>query len=206
MKPALNGAWEEPGVIGIRIEIKGHKLTVLWRSDPVLQTTFRTKTSNGATELFLQKTGLRYANSASDYAQVTGLKYLDGKLELTEDFPITGESKTILSQTGNSRYGNYTLANGILKELAGNWISTDGLWTLQIKGKTLLFQDRKTKIYVLQPKSDPASYLIADEDPSRHEFNGFTRFRYQNGTLVTQMLVCDAPRYDIVFEKQTPEK
>ena len=42
-RKALDGAWEERGVIGTRIEIKGDKLTVLWRSGVVLETKFKTE-------------------------------------------------------------------------------------------------------------------------------------------------------------------
>jgi type I restriction enzyme M protein len=34
----LEGAWEEPGVIGTRVEIEKDRITVLWRNAPVLET------------------------------------------------------------------------------------------------------------------------------------------------------------------------
>ena len=115
----LNGAWEERGVIGTRIEIDGKNITVLWRNSPVLTTMFKLKDAEGGAELELKSNGLRYEGSKSDYATVTRIFYSEGRLIFEEHFPITGPSKTELTKTECSRFGNYTVCDNVLKELQG---------------------------------------------------------------------------------------
>ena len=50
----LNGAYEEPYVIGSRIEIDGSKIIILWRASPVLETSFKIVEEDGRTELKLK--------------------------------------------------------------------------------------------------------------------------------------------------------
>ena len=81
----LCGAWEEPGVIGTRLEIGRGALTVLWRNAPVLETPYSLRREeDGRLVLRLRKTGLRYAGAAEDYGAVTALYLLDGKLAVNK--------------------------------------------------------------------------------------------------------------------------
>ncbi len=199
----LDGAWEEPGVIGTRIEIDGKRLTVLWRGGPVLETAFEAVSTDGGSELRLRKNGLRYPDAASDYASVTGLRYDGEGLELTELFPISGESRTVLRRTENSRYGNFEIRDDILKELRGAWKSSDGFFTLEIKKDVLSLNGRTTRIHVLRSKNagERDGYILADRDPSVTEWEGFGRFEYFGGRISARMIVLDAPPMVTVFEK-----
>ena len=201
----LNGAWEEPGVIGTRIEIDGDDVTILWRNSPVLQTTFKTASEDGGTALILSENGLRYAGGAADYGKVTRLWHHDGKLEFTEHFPVTGESKIILKKTENSRYGNFDVANDLLEALQGDWKSTDGFFEMTICGNVMTARGRKTKIVVLSPKgAHRGGYIIADEDPSKYELDalGLSRLEYDGARLTARMQVFDAPSYTVTFIRE----
>ena len=201
----LNGAWEEPGVLGTRIEIGGRKLTVLWRNAPVLETTFRLGKGSEGRELILKKRGLRYPDAGADYAEITGLRYLDGTLTLTEHVPITGESRTAMKKTEHSRYGNYSVENEILKELRGTWKSGDGFRTLAFRGDEMSLGDFRTRVCVLRsrdPYAPPGRYLIADRDPSVFGWQGFDRFVYEGGVIRGQMMICDARPAVVEFTKQ----
>ncbi|MBQ7541571.1 MAG: hypothetical protein IJT44_04700 [Clostridia bacterium] len=200
----LDGAWEERGVIGTRIEIDGGRITVLWCNTPVLETVFKIQENGGELDLILKKNGLRYAGSAADYATVERIGYRDGALTLCEYFPITGESCTVLTKTENSRFGNYEIADGVLRELQGTWKTADGLYEIVVRRDELQWNGKKRKICVLRSKSpyEPQGrYLIADQDPAVCEWEGFSRFEYDGGRLTTRLFVCDAPGIDFVFEK-----
>ena len=174
----LNGAWEMRGVIGSRIEIDGKNIVILWRNAPVLDTTFKVKESDGAIELILKKDGMRYAGTYSDYATVKSITLRDGKLEFVEHFPITGDSKTVMEKTSNSRYGNYEIVDGILDELQGVWKSADGFVEIKIEGDRMTFDGVDTRIHVLRSLYESApkgQYLIADRDPSVYGWGGFDR-------------------------------
>jgi len=189
----LEGAWEERGVIGTRIEIEGKKLTVLWRNAPVLETAYKAVPCEGGIELKLERNGLRYAGSANDYASVTRLFYKEGQLVFDELFPISGPSSTTLTKTENSRYGDYTVTDGVLKELQGKWIADCGP-ELVFKGDTLTMYDRTIRIHVLQSNSEKGSgcYLIVDADPSNYELHGISRLAYRGGMLSGMIPICDA--------------
>ncbi len=200
----LDGAWEEPGVIGTRIEISGKKINVLWRNSSVLETTFKTAARDGGRELCLKEKGVRNKGDAKPYADITGLFYKDGVLELTEFFPISGESKTLMKKTAHSRFGNYEIANEMLKELQGKWKDRDGIFELTIKKDVLTLTGKERKIVVLKSGSpEHPEYTLADSDPSAYEFGDFTRFRYEGGVLRTKLIMFDAPSPipDTVFEK-----
>ena len=198
----LTGAWEVPGVIGTRIEIDGKKLTVLWRSSPVLETTYAAEQSDGCVELKLKKSGLRYAQSDSDYAEMRSIIYRDGALEITEYFPISGESRDTLKRTDNSRYGNYDIADDILREMQGTWRETEGRHEIVIKKDVMSFDGEKRRIHILKSRSSYGSpYIIADHDPSVDEWHGMSRFEYVNGVLTTRIRVCDAPTIELYFKK-----
>ncbi len=201
----LNGAWEERGVFGTRVEIDGKRITVLWQNAPVLETTFQTEESGDGLLLKLKQNGLRYAGAAGDYAAVKQLIYHDGGLTFTKLFLITGESTEQLSRTENSRYGNYAVVNDVLRDLQGSWKSADGFFSVTIRQDEMTLNGEKTKICVLRSK-DPhepkGRYVIADRDPSVTDWQGFSRFIYENGVLRANLLVCDAPSKTVVFKKE----
>ena len=201
-KPDLDGAWEEPGVTGVRIEIKGKVLKMFWMSSPVLETVFKTSAKDGVTVLKLKENGLRHGKDGAEYASVSSLEYSGGKLTLTETFPISGESRTVLSRTENTLYGDFDEAPQILSELQGIWKSSDGIFTLSISSDSMTLSDRSYKITVLKPRRGPGgTYIVADKDPSRPEFGGFTRPEYSAGMLSCMMMVCDAPSPRIEFRR-----
>lgn len=200
----LNGAWEERGVIGSRIEIDGRRITVLWRNEPVLETTFKTEETENGLELRLKSTGMRYAKAVTDYAQVTRITYSDGRLEFVEYFPISGESRTVMTRTENSRYGNYEIVDDVLPQLQGKWKTDNDYMELVIRRDELSMNGRKTRIHVLRsknPNEPQGQYLIADQDPSVYEWEGLSRFEFDGERITTRMLVCDAPSVRYVFEK-----
>lgn len=202
LKKELNGAWEERGVIGTRIEINGSELTVLWMNAPVLETSFKTRKGDGFIELVPKATGMRYAGESKDYAQVVRFEYSDGKLTFTERFPITGESKTVLSKTENSRFGDYFTDEKTLKKIHGVWKSDDGAYELVIRNGELTLFGQTAKICVLRPKSGGDVCIVADRDPSKYGFFGFTRFELEGDALKTRLIVCDAPSPLIIFKKR----
>ena len=66
----------------------------------------------------------------------------------------------------------------------------------------MTLSDRSYKITVLKPRRGPGGvYIVADKDPSRHEFGGFTRPEYSAGMLSCMMMVCDAPSPRIEFRR-----
>lgn len=204
LKKELNGAWEERGVIGTRIEIDGKRITVLWRSAPVLETTFKAQKADGKLELKLKYAGMRYKGTDKDYAEITGLTFADGKLELVENFPITGESRTTLSKTEYNRYGNYDIEDGVLSELTGTWKTDDGYNEITFKDDTMVINGTKTKVHALKPRGEyeRGKYIIADADPSVEGWRGFSRLEYFGGIISARMFVCDAPSVDYIFKKQ----
>ena len=205
MKEAtLNGAWEEKGVIGKRIEIKNSHIIVLWRNSSVLDTKFQLVEGEDGKELRLEKNGLRYEGSASDYASITKLTYQEEKLVLLENFPITGESKTILSKTKNSRYGDYTIVDEKLKELEGEWTDEDGTYSFRFHKDTLMFHDQKVRVHVLHVNGIDISeecYRIVDQDPSHYELFGFISLDYIDGKVFVTEFICDAPPHKVELKK-----
>ncbi len=204
-KQEWDGAWEEPGVIGTRIEIRNRKITILWRSSPVLETSFRVRKLSDGFQLQLKDTGMRYQRAPSDYARVSSIICHDDVLELTEFFPITGESKSVLRRTENSRYGNYTIADEKLTELQGCWADENQYIKLEFSGNVMKINGEKKSIHLLHSKSiDPSvqQYLIADEDPAVSGWDGISRLEYNGGALIGYVHVCDAPTVTILFGKQ----
>ncbi len=201
--PQLNGAWEEPGVIGNRIEIEGSKIVILWRNSPTLETGFSVSEEDGGLLLKLKKTGLSYTTGGAEYANVTRIFYKDEKLEFVKYFPITGESKDVLKKTANSRYGNYEICDEILKELQGEWENERGYMDLTIKKDVMTMNGDSRKIHVLKPAGESGErYVIADHDPSVYEWRGLTRFEYYGGVLHTNMIICDGPTVTLNFTKK----
>ena len=200
---ALNGAWEEPGVIGTRIEINGRRLTVLWRSAPVLQTTFRV--ANGPEGLVLRpaQNSLCYAGESKPYAVMTGLVYRDGTLVMDEQFPISGASRRELKPTRNTRYGGYTVDDRGLAILQGTWRDEQGFFTLTFAGNTLHTGRRTVKVHTLRPLDDASGqwYKVADEDPAVTGWDGLEHLILEGDRLTGCIPVCDAPAIDLVFTK-----
>ncbi|MBP5617871.1 MAG: hypothetical protein J6X61_01810 [Clostridia bacterium] len=200
----LNGAWEEPGVIGTRIEIEENRIVVLWRSAPVLTTTFRIQAGEEGEELLLKRAGMRYENAASDYATVAGLVYRDGVLTLTEDFPISGVSVTCLKKTANSRYGAFDAADERLGELAGTWKERGGYLTLTVTGDVMDLDGRQGRIHLLRSRNDPpgAPLAIRDADPSVFAWGGIDGLTYDGERITGYRRICDASSEFLVFEKE----
>ena len=200
----LNGAWEERGVIGTRIEINNKRIVIMWRNSPVLDTSFEISEKNGSAVLELEKTGLRYQGSASDYAEVTGIEYADGKLIFKENFPITGPSETALEKTENSKYGPYLISDGeTLKLLSGEWKDGSGFYTLKIKKNVMEWNGTKIKFHTLIPKSGFCGiFRIVDEDPSKYEVFHLSNMTFDGQNIRANEIVCDGPTIELVFTKQ----
>lgn len=190
----LDGAWEERGVIGMRVEIDGKRLTVLWRGGAVLETRFSEK--DGV--LTLKNTGLRYNGAASDYARITAMTYADGVLTVEEEFPITGKSVTALTRTGNSRYGSCVRDDTALPSLAGAW-ERDGS-TLVIDGDTLTLDGRSVKGCLL--RSPDGALTLADADPAKDGLFYFSRLAVAGDALVGTELVLDAGTVQVIFRRK----
>ena len=207
----LNGAWEERGVIGTRVEIEncnGKKgdIIVLWRNAPVLRTSFRLTPDGDRLALDLKARGLRYEKSASDYAQIISLSYENGTLTMTKNFPFSGEDTERLTKTSYSRYGNYTIRKDMLPALQGLWVDDREWLKIRITGDTLEVNDGyRTKIHVMhsnQAGEPEGRFYLFDQDPSVDSFQGFSRFIFCGGALATQMMVCDAPAVPVILHKQ----
>ena len=200
----LEGAWEEPGVIGMRIEIYNSFLTVLWRNSPVLETRFKVKKNGERIEILPKSRGFRYKNDISDYAEMKGLCYEGGTLTLIEHFPITGDSTTELKKTDRSRYGNYIIADEALCELQGAWRDESCFLPLVFKGNVMYLNDKKIRIHLLRAddRNATAELRIVDVDPSVYKWDGLFDFVYDGTKITAQFDVCDASPIRFVFRKQ----
>lgn len=204
-KGLLDEAWEEYGVIGTRIEIHEPNITILWRNSPVLTTKFKKIQKKDGIELVLEKNGLRYENSFSDYATLVRVFYQEEKIEITKFFPITGDAHTILQRTDNSRFGNNKIVDEILKELEGTWRDEKGFYKLKFQNDELIMNDRKVKVHILHSNSLPdeiAEYKIVDQDPSKMELFNFSRLEYSNGRLIGYQMIYDAQLEKIIFYRE----
>ncbi|MBR6050002.1 MAG: hypothetical protein IKP68_02215 [Clostridia bacterium] len=201
IRRALDGAWEERGVVGSRIEIKKDKLTVLWRGGVVLKTKFKAQQCGEVITLRLAQNGMRYNGAPSDYATVTDIHYDGGVLFFEEDFPITGKSVTKMEKTENSCYGNVDIVDGeVLKRLRGEW-HDDGYHKIVFKGDTLEMNGEKIKIHVVKYKSSNDPYRVIDTDPSKDCVGYFYRMEYLGDTIAAHLMVCDAPPVVYTFRK-----
>ena len=198
----LNGAWEVRGVIGTRIEIDAPHIVVLWRNSPVLTTTFKKKKLDDGIELVLKHRGMRYENANSDYAEMRELLYKDGKLEMTEYFPITGESRDTLEKTDKSRFGNFTIVDEVLCELKGKWRDEYDHFTLKFSGNTLTLGDEKIRVHVLRSDSGyPANLQIVNVDASVYEVFCFMSLEYTGSFIIGRIMVYDASPMEVVFRR-----
>ena len=202
LKRALEGAWEEPGVTGSRIEIEKDKLTVLWRGGVVLETKFNAEQDGDAVVLKLAQNGMRYKGDAKDYATVTDIRFDGDSLIFEEDFPISGKSVSKLKKTEKSRYGNVKIIDGeILRELGGKWISDSGYCEMSIKGNILELDGRKIKIHVVLDALPDGPFGIIDDDPSKSGIGYFYSVRYNGEVIKAVVPVCDAPSITEIFRK-----
>ncbi len=204
---ALNGAWEEPGVIGTRIEIDGTNLTILWRNAPVLETTFRISEKDDGLELIPKENGMAYSTDEKPYATVTRLFWHDGNLEFDELFPISGPSSQTLKKTMNSRYGNVTICDEVLEELQGRWVEVNGgeYFRISFRGDRMTLTDNGTRaVHAVRPNgyaSMAGGVMIIDADPSVYEWRGLGNMTYDGAVIRLQMFVCDAEPMFLTFKK-----
>lgn len=204
-KPALDGAWEEKGVIGTRVEIEGKKICVLWRNSPVLETTFKTRENDGEFTLIPKETGLRYQGSDKDYAEISSIIYKDGKITVKKFFPITGPSEEVLEPTENSRFGAYVFADKRLyKALSGKWTDENGYFTLTFKNDKAEHDGKTTTVRLLVPKASPDSQKcrLVDSDPSNDYLFGLIDLTFDGEHISGIVPVCDAPSIKITFTKK----
>lgn len=204
-REVLIGNWEEPGVIGTRIEIDRSRVLVLWRNDAVLDTpyTVRKDEKTDVLRLELRRTGLRYSKASSDYAEVTGLEYADGVLRFREHFPISGDSESLLRKTENSRYGNYTVVdNEILPQLQGEWVCEGWSLPFRIRGDRMTVNGETLPIHVLQSRgSCPDGYKIVHADPSHYDLHHFIEVMFDGSEIRAVLPVCDAPSMCFVYRR-----
>ncbi len=204
----LNGAWEEPGVIGVRIEISEPDLLYLWRNSPALETKFKKSFEDGDVVLNLDKTGLRNTPGEEPYAEITEIRINGGNMNIKEEYKIAGASELVLRRTKNSRYGNYRIRDDLLSEIQGEW--TGGEYhDLSVNGDvlTLGYEKRKVKIHLLEANSkysDNMIFEIRDADPSKYTFGEYGRLEYIRSSrqIVGYMFICDGPTAIIRFEKK----
>lgn len=202
IRKKLDGAWEEPGVIGSRIEIEKDKLTVLWRGGVVLETKFKSEQDGDAVVLKLAQNGMRYKGDSKDYATVADIRFEGDSLIFEEDFPISGKSVTKMQKTENSRYGNVKVIDGeVLRELGGKWISDSGYSEMSIKGNTLELDGMKIKIHVVTDALPDGPFGIIDDDPSKSGIGYFYSVRYNGEVIKAVVPVCDAPSVTEIFRK-----
>jgi len=199
-----DGAWEEPGVIGTRIEIEGRKLTILWRNSPVLETSFRTKKTGDAVELIPVARELSYTKGGPAYATVVSLVIEGDALIFAEHFPVTGRSTERLKRTDNTRYGNYDFADDVLPELQGEWSTDDGRVVAAIRGDSMTFGGVTKRIRVLAPRGGGA-YRIATDNPAEYEFGYYTRPEYSGGVISAYEIVLDGPSVRVELKKMNTE-
>lgn len=204
-KALFNGNWEEPGILGTRLEIEDGKLLVLWRNAPVLKTNFTVKKNDdGSYDAILEETGLRYENSGKDYATVTSLRLTGEELCFEKHFPITGPDSERLKRTENSRYGNYEIVDDeILPLLQGVWKGDNDYDVMKFKGNTLsLDETRSLRVRVLKSKSPSLNeYKIVNEDPSVDCVGYYYNVSFNGAELTAYVMVCDAPPHVIRFRK-----
>ncbi|MGI6264198.1 MAG: hypothetical protein ACOYJY_01875 [Acutalibacteraceae bacterium] len=198
------GNWEEPGVIGTRVEIDRGTVTVLWRGGVVLQSGYKAKKDGDGVCLILKETGLRYAGSDQDYAAVTGLRYENGRLHFAKRYPITGESTDTLALTDRSRYGNVDLVDGeILPRLWGEWRDADGWHTAVFKNNVLTLNGATFPIRVTRLRGDTAGECrVVHADPAVEQIGPFIRLTLRGDTLEGLIVVCDAPSITVEMKKK----
>lgn len=205
----FDGAWEEKGVNGPRVEIKDNTLVRLWMASPVLETSFEIVEEGGKVVLKLEHSGLRDSGSVDAYATIKECYYDGAALVMVDEYRFAGETTLRLFPTTNSRYGNVSIINDeILPLLQGRWESKytdlefDG-GVLSIFGHALSKPETVTQIVVAKPNGyDNGEVKILDKDPSNHSIGSFDYMRYGDGVLKAYVTVCDAQPMEVVFIKK----
>ncbi|MBQ3936178.1 MAG: hypothetical protein II722_03890 [Ruminococcus sp.] len=205
----FDGAWEENSVKGPRVEIEGNKLTRLWMSAPVLETTFTTCEQDGKIIFDLEHKGLRNTGSLDPYAVIKEC-YFDGTaLVFVDDYRFSGVSETRLFPTANSRYGNVALVDKeMLPALQGRWESkyTDLVFDgnkLGICGHGSQKADISIEIVTARTNGcDSGDVQILDKDPAKQCIGDYYSLCYRDGSITGCIQVCDADPMKIVFTKK----
>ncbi len=204
----FDGAWEEKGVIGPRLEIDGDKVIFLWQASVVLETRFDTVQEGGKTVLRLEHNGLRNEGSLDPYAVITEFYFNGTALITVADFRFSGKCETRFFPTSNSRYGNVTLVNDeYLPQLCGVWESkyTDLVFdgeTLRICGHGMSNPELELTIVCARPNSSPDKVAILDKDPSKHNIGDFYSVIFSGGKITASIEVCDDRPVNIDFTKK----
>lgn len=201
----LTGNWEEPGIIGSRIEISGDSIVILWQSGVVLTTTFTAEEiPDGTIELHLRQNALCYAHSTQAYATVERLYYEGGRLHYVQNFPITGISEQVLTLTDKSRYGYVTINDDLLAEVQGTWEDTfTGDRAFTIVGDEMTMDGSTFRIHaaVNRYKNRGEDFAIIHEDPSVHHIGYFSEMIYRDNQIKAYILVCDAGLHEVTFRQ-----
>ena len=198
----LNGAWEERGVIGTRIEIYNKEISIFWQNIEVNSTTYVLQKEDEKLILKLKNNELKHKDGRV-YAIVEEISYNNGKLSFIKNFPITGKNEEVLSKTENSRYGNYEICDDILKEIKGVWTDGSEYMQIEIKNNVLKINGTTQKIHVLKSKSAyDNEYKIVDIDPSVSSIGSFSKLLYKDGKIIAQIFVCDVGMESIELYKR----
>jgi len=201
----LEGAWEPKYSWGPRVEIKGKKLTRLWRGSPVLETSFTVRQEGEDLVLDLRYNGMRYSRDAAPYATVEECRFSGGRLLLKDYYPISGPSSEELYPSDYSRYGAFDPDPELLRYVQGHWESTDGQMYLYIHGSTLEYGYkgmRSGRAEVVAGRTRSGGTMIYDKDPSVSGVGTFGRMEVRGEIISTYIPVCDAPNMDVIFRRK----
>ncbi len=203
----FDGAWEEKGVIGPRVEIDGDRLVYLWQASVVLETRFDIVQDGGKTILKLEHNGLRNSGSLDPYAVINECYYDGSALVFVDDYRFSGESTVKMYPTKNSRYGNVTLVNDeILPLVQGKWESKYTDLTFKDDHLFISSHDDGTtecelSIVCARSNSSPDKVSILDKEPSRHSIGSFYSLTFTGGVLTGMIEVCDDKPIIVTFSK-----
>ncbi len=205
----FDGAWEERGVIGPRVEIDGERIVFLWQASTVLETRFDIVQDGGKVVLRLEHNGLRNSGSLDPYAVINEIYYDGSALVIDADYRFSGLSEARLFPTTNSRYGNVTLVDDeILPVLQGRWESkyTDLIFesnTLSICGHGEEKTDITTEIVTARTNGyDSGEVMILDKNPANRGIGDFYSLYFSSAAITGCIQVCDADAMKIVFTKK----
>ena len=208
----LDGAWA-PNDYGTRIEIKGDKMTVLWRNREILVTAFTTVQEEGRTVLHLARNDMIEPFNRRSYGHITEC-WVEGEvMHLTEVMEFAGEKKQLLRPTEESRYGDVEdVTSRVLPRLRGIWRETrsDHPCEIKITSQQLFWRwdggewEGPVKIIVLHNnwEDDPNRFTIRHQDPAQEQVGPFIELDYKNDQLTTMIPVYDADSPKLVFKKE----
>lgn len=204
----FNGAWEEKGVIGPRVEIQGNRLVRLWNANIVLETDFETFEEGGKTVLKLVHSGLRDSSSIDPYATIKECYYDGAALVFIDEYRFAGETELRMTPTSNSRYGNVTIVSDeVMPQLQGKWESkyTDLLFEgsfLSISGHGLNKPESVTQVVAVKHNSqDSDEIFIIDKDPAKKSIGTYTSIIFCDGSLKAYVRVSDTQSMEVAFTK-----